>query len=95
MREKRPVTMVITTKEYFAIACIFYPVSMVSKSVIMMNNAQRVTYHVLLFSPSEHQSQDKALASSQPQGPAAVGSKQNDVSRGTSHCNTSRLRIEV
>ena len=72
----------------------FYPVSMVSKSN-MMNNAQTVTYHVLLFSPSEHQSQDKALASSQPQGPAAVGSKQNDVSRGTSHCNTSQLRIEV
>ena len=85
--------MVITTKEYFAITCI-YPVSMVSKSD-MMNDAQTVTYHVLLFSPSEHQSQDKALTSSQPQGPAAVGSKQNDVSRGTSHCNTSRLRIEV
>ena len=90
MREKRPVTMVITAKEYFAITCFFFPVAKVSKSD-MMNDA----YHVLLFSPSEHQSQDEALASSQPQGPAAVGSKQNDVSRGTSPCNTSRLRLEV
>ena len=94
MREKRPVTMVITAKEHFAITCIFFPVAKVSKSD-MMNDAQTVTYHVLLFSPSEHQSQDEALASTQPQGPAAVGSKQNDVSRGTSPCNTSRLRIEV
>ena len=47
------------------------------------------------LSPSEHQSQDKALTSTQPQGPATVGSEQDDVPRGTSPCNTSRLRIEV
>ena len=45
------------------------------------------------LSPSEHQSQDKALTSTQPQGPAAVGSEQDDVPRGTSLCNTSGLRI--
>lgn len=42
----------------------------------------------VLSSPSEHQSQDEALTSTQPQRPAAVGSEQDDVPRGTSPCNT-------